>query len=75
METVQPAVIAVKATAQTLKDKLVSTAEDMLRQQQVKLQTPSAPPSGPATIGASPIVKSDAATVKKVIFPRIEKPT
>lgn len=33
MDTMQPAVLAVKATAQTLKDKLVSTAEDMLRQQ------------------------------------------
>jgi hypothetical protein len=31
METMQPAVMSIKATAQTLKDRIVATAEDMLR--------------------------------------------
>jgi hypothetical protein len=66
VETVQPAVLAVKATAQTLKDKLVSTAEDMLKQQ------PS--PEGSSQEMISPISRGSTATVKKVIFPRIEKP-
>lgn len=57
MDTVQPAVMAVKATAQTLKDKLVATAEDMLRQQNV-----------------TDVSKVEKTTIKKVIFPRIEKP-
>jgi len=117
MDSVQPAVLAVKATAQTLRDKLVSTAEDMLKQRQIAtpeeyaasvplnvsetyLQAEASmpqtftipqsvaasarpltpPPAKPVTTtafnlgSASPIVKDDRATVKKVIFPRIEKP-
>lgn len=115
MESVQPAVLAVKATAQTLREKLVATAEDMLKQKQaiasaeeyaqsVPLAKPEpleinldqrptpapvnfnlAPaatpnPVKPAmtsgfTIGTnSPVLKDDKALVKKVIFPRIEKP-
>ncbi len=57
----QPAVNQVRATAQNLRDKLVSTAEELLRS-----QTPPPPP-------AAPKVMSDANVVKKVIFPRIEK--
>jgi hypothetical protein len=64
VDTVQPAVLAVKATAQTLKDKLVSTAEDMLKQQGA---------SNGGMPGESPIMRGSTATVKKVIFPRIEK--
>ncbi len=63
METVQPAVLAVKATAQTLKDKLVSTAEDMLKQN-----------SGVPTVAPTAVFKTETPKVKKVIFPRIEKP-
>ena len=55
VQSMQPAVMSMKATAQTLRDKLVSTAEDILRS-----QAPTTPPQ-------------DKATVKKVIFPRIEK--
>jgi hypothetical protein len=82
--TVQPAVLAVKATAQTLKDKIVATAEDMLRAQGQGVPGASQPakamgtaPTPAFTLGsgatASPVLKSTA-TVKKVIFPRIEKP-
>lgn len=60
VDSVQPAVMAVKATAQTLKEKLVSTAENILNNQ----ATPAAHFS-----------KSETAKVKKVIFPKIEKPT
>lgn len=58
METMQPAVNSLKATAQNLKDKLVSTAEDLLRMQ---------------TQQSSPAVRGDSAEIRKVIFPRIEK--
>ena len=99
METMQPAVMAVRATAQTFRDKLVATAEDMLRhQQQPPFAAPlhRSPTDGPLRSPAqtfmtikhnpvvstnafnigdtSPIVRDDKATVKKVIFPRIEKP-
>ena len=86
METMQPAMIAVKATAQTLKDKLVATAEDMLRQQhQTPVVSPAQtfltmPPKHTVSSNAfnlgnpSPIIRDDKATVKKVIFPRIDKP-
>lgn len=89
VDTAKPAVLAVKATAQTLKDKLVATAEDVLRQQQTSAPTPPAPLAQPVqtaapapapsaftianTMNQSPVVKSTA-TVKKVIFPKIEKP-
>lgn len=48
IETVQPAVMAVRATAQTLRDKLVATAEDMLRQNQANLRAGSMP-AAPST--------------------------
>jgi hypothetical protein len=65
MDTMQPAVMSIKATAQTFKDKLVSTAEDLLRQQAaVKSAAPAAP---------SVSAKSDKPIVRKVIFPKIEK--
>ena len=107
MDTVQPAVIAVKATAQTLREKLVTTAEDILRAQSaavsaaapqgppdgrlvhrpdgaVSAAAPQGPPEGAPpvrtikttafNIGNSKSVGGDRPTVKKVIFPRIEKP-
>lgn len=40
-ESMAPAVMSFKATAQTLKDKIVATAEDMLRQQDVNLSNSS----------------------------------
>ena len=58
-QAMQPAVMSMKATAQTLKDKLVSTAEDLLKQQQQNVNpTPRQEPRN---------------LVKKVVFPRIEK--
>lgn len=64
MESMQPAVMSIKATAQTLKDKLVSTAEDLLRTQN------GGQPGASTSVN---IVRGDSPTVKKVIFPRIEK--
>lgn len=61
MHSMQPAVMSMKATAQTLRDKLVSTAEDILRSQ---AQNGTLPPAD--KLSEKPIVK-------KVIFPRIEK--
>ena len=66
IDSMQPAMMSIKATAQTLKDKIVSTAEDLLRAQQAANQTLGAPT-------ATNIVRGDSPTVKKVIFPRIEK--
>ena len=43
MQSMQPAVMSMKATAQTLKDKLVATAEDLLRSQQQHLDPRSFP--------------------------------
>jgi hypothetical protein len=60
METMQPAVNSLKATAQSLRDKLVSTAEDLLRSQNGTVQP------GPG------IVRGDSPQVRKFIFPRIE---
>jgi len=71
MESMQPAVNTLKAGAQSLRDRLVSTAEDLLRN------------GGPAATNSNIIrgdqplsahsVRSDQPSVKKVIFPRIEK--
>ncbi|MGZ3721513.1 MAG: hypothetical protein ACXVA9_01200, partial [Bdellovibrionales bacterium] len=67
METMQPAVASLKATAQTLRDKLVSTAEDLLRSQ-------SGMNSPIQNIQQSPnVMRGDSPQIKKVIFPRIEK--
>ncbi len=120
METVQPAVMAVKATAQTLKEKLVATAEDMLKHSQTHARAqaatttgiqPSAPALADEPLSAPPapsaseqqnaqanprvipaaqtggqispvgaaayanaVFKPEAPKVRKVIFPRIEKP-
>lgn len=60
-ETMQPAVMSLRSTAQNFKEKLVSTAEDLLR-----AQANNARPQ-------SPVIKGDSATVRRVIFPRIEK--
>jgi len=59
VESMQPAVMSIRATAQTLKDKLVSTAEDMLRNQAAMQSMPT-------------VIKSEANQVKKVIFPRLD---
>jgi hypothetical protein len=64
VEHVQPAVQSLKATAFTLKEKLVMTAEDLLRS--------AALPSQPAIPGEKPDLSAPP-VVKKVIFPRIEK--
>ncbi len=85
VESMQPAVMAVKATAQTLKDKLVSTAEDMLRTQEaagVNANTePQATAAPPAPSATPPAKTPNPATrlnlpppsVRKVVFPRIQK--
>ena len=86
MESMQPAVHSIKTTAQNLKDRLVSTAEDLLRTPLQPSPVSPAPPlvrkvggeSPPDThtftLGRpqSPILRGDS-LVKKVIFPRIEK--
>ncbi|MGE3683567.1 MAG: DUF2802 domain-containing protein [Bdellovibrionales bacterium] len=62
-----PAVMSLKATAKTLKEHLVSTAEDILRSQS----------SEPSTVKdvdqATAKAKLQAVQVKKVVFPRIER--
>jgi hypothetical protein len=71
MQTMQPAVMSMKATAQTLKDRLVTAAEDLLRSQQLTDQVLNSQPTvkkiEPSTPGPEALV------VKKVVFPRIEK--
>jgi hypothetical protein len=53
MQSMQPAVLSMRATAQTLKDKLVATAEDLLRSQQ-QSQPPSPPRPEEATLPMRP---------------------
>ncbi len=66
MQAMQPAVMSMKATAQTLKDKLAATAEDLLRRQQgAEGKGAHVVPSGVGTRASSP-------EIKKVIFPRID---
>ena len=57
VQSMQPAVMSMKATAQTLKNKLVSTAEDLLKSQ--AQATDAIPTTNPE--------------IKKIIFPRIDK--
>lgn len=75
VQHMQPAVNTVKATAQTLRDKLVSTAEDLLRPQAEKPAAPNPASMGPATVTKviSQGGNHDVNLVKRVIFPRIEK--
>jgi hypothetical protein len=83
LETVQPAVMSIKATAQTFKDKLVATAEDLLRPQNtvptVKTTTDTkgamkfATTNSAPTAKVIPSLKLDSSAVKKVVFPKIEK--
>lgn len=71
----QPAVMSVKTSAQNFRDKLVSTAEDMLRSQNagnVVSPTAQASPRVTKVISEDPANRSTT-LVKKVIFPRIEK--
>ena len=86
-EAAQPAMMSIKATAQNFKDKLVATAEDLLRPQQSTahaktLVTPPSATQNPAaqakavsftTMRTSPILKLDSTAVKKVIFPKLDK--
>lgn len=58
MQSMQPAVMSMRATAQTLKDKLVATAEDLLRSQQQHAQmsyTNYAPTQSAPSQAAGPI--------------------
>lgn len=80
--SMQPAVMSVRATAQTFKEKLVATAEDLLRAQSATAQpNVMAPPTvtrvtpGPAAAAtaAKPVLKLDSTVVKKVIFPKIDR--
>ena len=75
METMQPAVNSLRATAQNLKDKLVATAEDLLRTQSQSQVPEKSSQEHTFTLGRiqSPIVRAEPGQVKKVIFPRIEK--
>ncbi len=83
IESMQPAVISLKATAQTLRGKLVATAEDLLRSQSAGAQ-PVQGASASDLVNREPAVKvslsgahqstsAPANQVRKVIFPRIEK--
>lgn len=60
VESMQPTVLSIKATAQTLREKLVATAEDLLRSSQ------NSQAQQQAALKSTP-------QVRKVIFPRIEK--
>lgn len=76
VQSMQPAVMSMKATAQTLRDKLVSTAEDLLRSQTMndRVDISSSAASGPSTYtpaagtkiagGASTIAKPGAHIVR-----------
>lgn len=84
-ESMQPAVMSIKATAQTFKDRLVATAEDLLRAQAATGSVNTRPTAQPAqaaasgtgatksTFKTSPVIKLESATVRKVVFPKIEK--
>ncbi len=67
----QPAVMSMKATAQTLKDKLVSTAEDLLKAQST--QSTQARTTTMSSSSTPSPVKTSSTDVKRVVFPRIEK--
>lgn len=74
------AVMSMKATAQTFKEKLVSTAEDLLRaQQKVDLEPmktadlQSIMSSQPTVKKIEPTPSQESPIVRKVIFPRIDK--
>lgn len=86
VEGMQPAVMSLKATAQTFREKLAATAEDLLRAQNANGQIQQAAPVSTAanllnqqpaarvSIGsAHNVVSSPTAQVRKVIFPKIEK--
>lgn len=70
METMQPAVMSMRATAQTLKEKLVATAEDMLRSQNSTAQSVAAsaslsfsnPAQSAPTTHTASVTSSTAAT-------------
>jgi len=60
LEAMQPAVMSMKATARTFKERLVSTAEDLLRNQVALQSRPS-------------VIKTESADpVQKVVFPRLD---
>lgn len=63
MQHMQPAMNTVKSHAQSLKDRLVATAEDLLKSQTTSQNTSSH--NGP--------VKPAGTEVQRVVFPRIEK--
>ena len=74
------AVMSMRATAQTLKGKLVATAEDLLRSQQIsQSQVREALESKPVVkrLETAPsteaTVSANGTEIKKVVFPRIEK--
>lgn len=83
LETMQPAVMTLKATAQTFKDRLVSTAEDLLRAQAATAHSnqqsaePTVAPVAPRIISQSPQHQASQAKaapiVRKVIFPKIDR--
>lgn len=86
VEGMQPAVMSLKATAQTFREKLAATAEDLLRAQNANGQlNPQAQantamsmlnqkPAAKVTIGsANNVISTPTAQVRKVIFPKIEK--
>ncbi len=88
VQSMQPAVMSMKATAQTLRDKLVSTAEDLLRSQaattdKVNISSGggSEEPAKPATYTAkrTHIVSDTIGTrqsspeIKRVIFPKLDR--
>jgi hypothetical protein len=68
--SMQPAVMSIKATAQTFKDKLVSTAEDLLRAQAAAPAPAASPINKPAN---KPVIKLDSTVVRKVVFPKIDR--
>lgn len=69
-DTVQPAVMAVRATAQTLKEKLVATAEDMLKHNQAHMRAGGFAPvqthaPTPTTIGSGNVKNTSPTPLSK----------
>jgi hypothetical protein len=78
-EPVQPVVNAMKSGAQSLKDRIATAAEELLKTTaSASISAPSVSSPGSADSSARPVMSAAAAAgpasqVKKVIFPRIDK--
>jgi hypothetical protein len=72
VQSMQPAVMSMKATAQTLRDKLVSTAEDLLRSQAAGVDKVEISSARKATHIVGSNANGAQPQIKKVIFPKID---